>query len=250
MTGYDRIAHLYDLDMARNMRHDDVGFYASAVGGFGRVLEMGCGNGRILLELVARGLDAVGVDRSQPMLAHLQRKASVHGLCPMVARMDVRRLGFADAQFGAVLCPYSLITYMVEDADARDLVHEARRLLRPGGRFVIDAFVPRAIVSGDEFVVDYVREFDGGKLTRSKRIRALRRGVNRVERRYELEPDDKSGAKIVETVEDVRPFAPAELRALLEDGGLIAVFEAWDYRRDNPGTNAQFFAIVARAPGA
>lgn len=248
MTGYDRIAHLYDVDMARNMPFDDMGFYASAVAGFGRVLEMGCGNGRILLELVARGLDAVGVDRSQPMLAQLVRKARERGLYPKVARMDVRRLGFADTQFGAVLCPYSLVTYMVGDADAPDLVREARRLLRPGGRFIIDAFVPRTMVFGDEFVVDYVREFDGGKLKRSKRVRELRSGINRVERRYEVEPDDGSKAEIIETVEDVRPFAPAQLRALLEEAGLVAVFEAWDYRHDNPAANAQFFAIVARAP--
>src|SRR5206468_3078186 len=56
---YERIAHWYDVDMARNMPFDDVAFYlgVSANKG-GRVLELGCGNGRILLELLARGIDA------------------------------------------------------------------------------------------------------------------------------------------------------------------------------------------------
>ena len=55
-TNYDRIARFYDVDMARNMPFDDVGFYrALAAAAGGRVLELGCGNGRILLELLAGG---------------------------------------------------------------------------------------------------------------------------------------------------------------------------------------------------
>src|SRR5262245_60047753 len=67
---YDRIAHLYDVDMARNMAFDDADFYTrvcAKVGG--RVLEMGCGNGRILFALLRAGIDAVGIDGSANMLA-------------------------------------------------------------------------------------------------------------------------------------------------------------------------------------
>src|SRR5450755_2454202 len=64
-TAYDRIAQWYDVDMARNMRFDDVAFYAELCQREGgRVLELGCGNGRVLLELVGRSIDAVGVDTS------------------------------------------------------------------------------------------------------------------------------------------------------------------------------------------
>ena len=64
MSGsYDRIARFYDVDMARNMPFDDVGFYGGiCLRQGGRALELGCGNGRILLDLLARGVDAVGVD--------------------------------------------------------------------------------------------------------------------------------------------------------------------------------------------
>ncbi len=41
---YDRIARWYDVDMARNMRFDDVGFYADLCEeAGGKVLEVGCG---------------------------------------------------------------------------------------------------------------------------------------------------------------------------------------------------------------
>ena len=47
---YDRIAHLYDVDMAQNMRFDDVAFYARLCAAHGaRVLELGCGDGANLI---------------------------------------------------------------------------------------------------------------------------------------------------------------------------------------------------------
>src|SRR6266567_4769534 len=111
-TAYDSIAHLYDGDMARNMPFDDIGFYARICEREGgRVLEAGCGNGRIFLELISRGVDAVGIDCSPRMLEELIGKARRRGAPARVCRMDARRLAFASASFQIVLCPYSLVTY-------------------------------------------------------------------------------------------------------------------------------------------
>ena len=87
-ASYDSIAHLYDVDMARNMRFDDVSFYADLCQREGgRVLELGCGNGRVLLELVCRNIDAVGVDTSRRMLQQLQHKAKARRLEPSACRI-------------------------------------------------------------------------------------------------------------------------------------------------------------------
>src|SRR5678815_2448305 len=56
-------------------RKADVDHYvalASAHGG--PVLEIGCGNGRILLPIARAGVRVMGVDRSLPMLADLRAK--------------------------------------------------------------------------------------------------------------------------------------------------------------------------------
>jgi SAM-dependent methyltransferase len=39
------------------------------------VLDAGCGTGRVAIELAARGIDTVGVDLDEPMLAEARRKA-------------------------------------------------------------------------------------------------------------------------------------------------------------------------------
>ncbi|HTQ02017.1 MAG TPA: class I SAM-dependent methyltransferase [Casimicrobiaceae bacterium] len=246
---YDRIARFYDVDMGQSMRFDDVAFYAHRCARErGSVLELGCGNGRILLPLLAQGLDAYGVDASAPMLAELARKARAKALPLRAARADARRLPLRPG-FAAILCPYSLVTYMTARADLTALLAGARSLLAPRGVLVVDAFVPQPVVATGEFSPDYRRPFGALMLARSKRIAPQVDGTNRIERRYEL---IASGGRVVETIEaaeTIRPYSPAELRDAVAGAGLAVVDEAWDYGTRPAGGGAQFFTLVARKRG-
>ncbi len=248
MTGtYDRIARFYDVDMARNMPFDDVGFFRDlCVAHGGRVLELGCGSGRILLELLASGVDAIGVDASAGMLAELRRKAALRSLPARIARMDVGKLALAPG-FDVILCPYSLVTYLTDDGAAVRLAGEARRLLRPGGVFVVDAFVPKPVAPHDEFRPDYRRPFAGGTLARWKRIRPAGPATNRIERRYQVADGDGRVVDEVEVAETIRPYAPAELRDAVRRAGLTPHAEWWDYGARADGDAAQFFTLAATA---
>lgn len=243
---YDDIARFYDVDMARNMPFDDVAFYADlCVRHGGRVLELGCGNGRILLDLLQRGVDAVGVDASAGMLAELRRKAAALGLRAPIARMDVTRLALRGG-FGVILCPYSLITYVTEDARLARLLAAARGLLAPDGVFVVDAFVPKAVAAQQEFQPDYRRPFGEFTLARSKRIRPAGPGLNRIERRYRVLDAEDAIVEQVDVVETIRPVAPDALRAALAAAGFAPVAEWWDYGAGSAGTAPQFFTISVR----
>jgi SAM-dependent methyltransferase len=244
---YDRIARWYDVDMARNMRHDDVGFYrALARAAAGPVLELGCGNGRILLELLAAGVDVLGIDRSAGMLRELARKAAQRGLCARIAQMDARALGL-EPRFALVLCPYSLVTYMTSDAEAAALLGEARRVLRAGGALVVDAFVPRAAVTSEVFHEDYRRDVEDGTLVRARRISALPGGLHRIERRYVLHDRAGVAREATDTCEIIRPYAPDALRALVAQHG-FDVEQVWcDYGACADERAAQFVTMLARA---
>jgi SAM-dependent methyltransferase len=242
---YDRIAHLYDVDMARNMPFDDVAFYARACAGHGgRVLEIGCGNGRILLELLARGVDAVGIDASARMLDALAAGAAARGLPLRACRMDARRLAFG-ARFDVVLCPYSLVTYMAAPGDAERMLGECARALAPSGIVVVDAFVPRPLATAGGYTRDYERTCGEGTLVRSKRVTERSPGVNRIERRYEVRGAAGELRELIETAEDIRPFAPHALLALLAGCGLRAREAWWDYASASRPPDARFFTVVA-----
>ena len=241
---YDRIAHLYDADMAQNMRFDDVAFYARLCAAHGgRVLELGCGSGRILLDLASRGIEIVGIDRSQNMLTGLARKAAKRALPLRACMMDVRRLGFG-VRFDVVLCGYSLVTYMTANDDAKRMLDQVKRVLAPRGIVVVDAFVRRPMEPLREFTRDYVRPFGEETLIRSKRITPLSDRVNRIERRYEIVSGDGAVRERIETCEDIRAYAPAELTALLVECGLRARETWWDYTTTTEVAGAQFFTAV------
>lgn len=93
-----------------------------------RVLDVGCGNGAYLAQLRARGIDVVGCDLSNGMLA---AAAAAARDVPLV-NADVACLPFGGA-FDIVIAPHML--YHVSDRQAA--TSEMRRVLRPGGRCVV-----------------------------------------------------------------------------------------------------------------
>ncbi len=87
------------------------------------VLDLGCGEGRLLRLLCARGIPVVGLDSSPTMLASVPE--------PKVLA-DARNIPFPDGHFGAVAALYML--YHLPDPE--DAIVESRRVLQTDGLFV------------------------------------------------------------------------------------------------------------------
>ncbi|MGE3512655.1 MAG: class I SAM-dependent methyltransferase [Vicinamibacterales bacterium] len=94
-----------------------------------RVLEIGTGTGSLLSRLRARGYDACGVDVNAQLLDEARRW---HGDLP-VQQVQGTRLPFADGTFDIVMS-FDVFEH-IPDTDAH--LREVRRVLRPGGRYLI-----------------------------------------------------------------------------------------------------------------
>ena len=244
---YDAIAGVYATDMGRSMPFDDAGWYrALCLSHGGSALELGCGTGRILIELLAAGIDAFGADRSLPMLQQLQRDARGRGIAPRVAEMDLRALALA-GEFDTILLPYSLITYVTDPAEAAAVLAGLHARLTHNGIVALDAFVPQPVASFADFRLDYRRAHGDGVLERHKRITANADGTNRIERRYRLFDAATALREEFFTDETIRPYAPEALEALASAAGFAIARWAWDYGTRTDAQAARFATAVLRA---
>jgi SAM-dependent methyltransferase len=99
--------------------------YLPAAGEERRALDVGCGTGHHLLDLVGRGFDVAGIDGSAEMLAEARRVIPSAEL----READVAALPFVDRSFDLALC-IEVLRYL---ADPQPCIAEIARVLRPGG---------------------------------------------------------------------------------------------------------------------
>jgi len=105
----------------------------------GRVLELAIGTGRVALPLKARGNDVSGIDISPEMVAKLRAKPG--GDAIPVAMGDFADVK-VDGQFSLVYLIANTIFGLTTQADQVRCFANVASHLEPGGRFVIEVFVP------------------------------------------------------------------------------------------------------------
>lgn len=94
------------------------------------VLDLACGAGRHTAALRRRGIKALGIDLSLVLLSHPPHIPAVQG--------DMRRLPFASESFDWVLNFFTSFGYFERERENFEVLEEVTRMLRPGGRFLID----------------------------------------------------------------------------------------------------------------
>lgn len=105
----------------------------------GRVLEFAVGTGRVALPLSARGVRVAGIEKSEPMARELARKPGGRDVAVTVGDMTTCR---APGTFSLVCLVYNAITCLLSQDEQVECFRNAARHLDPGGRFVIEVFVP------------------------------------------------------------------------------------------------------------
>jgi SAM-dependent methyltransferase len=105
-----------------------------------RVLELGCGYGRVLTRLAAKADTAVGIDTSYGSLRLAQevigKRSNSHLLL-----MDAVEMGFRDRRFDMVICIQNGISAF--RVDQRKLIEEALRVTRAGGKVLFSSYSDR-----------------------------------------------------------------------------------------------------------
>lgn len=102
-----------------------------------RVLDVGCGIGHVGIELARRGCEVTGIDINRLFLRHARMGAREAGVVARFQRADMRALPFS-AEFESVFAVGPTLGFFAKESDNARVFSEMARVLRPGGRVLID----------------------------------------------------------------------------------------------------------------
>lgn len=194
---------------------DRLAALAAATGG-GPVLELGIGSGRLALALAQRAVAVEGVDASPAMVALLRAKPGGDAIAVTIGDMAT------DAPPG----PFSVVfvawnTFFALDSEDAQLacLRTVRSRLRPGGVFVVEAFVPADDPPSQALEVRSV-EPDRVVLTATRTDALAQRTVGQF-----IELTEAGGVRLRPFV--IRYASPTQLDALATAGGL-RLTERWE----------------------
>ncbi|MEU9385462.1 class I SAM-dependent methyltransferase [Streptomyces sp. NPDC048279] len=134
-SGHDYAARFAALARGGADVHGEARFCAALVPAGARVLDAGCGTGRVMIRLAELGYDCVGVDLDASMLAVARQQAP--GLAwhqADLAGFEPRRLGIA-ADFDLVVAAGNIFPLLAAGTEAT-VVTRLASALRPGGLLV------------------------------------------------------------------------------------------------------------------
>jgi SAM-dependent methyltransferase len=141
---YRKFAQFYDAYVG-NFR-EDLPLYVSLCEVHNRILEIGCGTGRVLEPLLEAGHSLMGVDISPAMLAIAAKK-----LAPDIDRgkltlleHDFRRSALPEL-FSCVLVTFYTFNYLLEDNEQAVFLRNIALTMNSGGVLIIDLFYPRSL---------------------------------------------------------------------------------------------------------
>ncbi|HOJ61294.1 MAG TPA: methyltransferase domain-containing protein [bacterium] len=192
------------------------------------ILDAPCGAGRHGWELARRGYTVVGLDFSSYLLTQAQGIREPADAPPRWVRGLMQRLPFRDGSFDFVICLFSSFGYGDTEEENLHIVKEYARVLRPGGKVLIDVMNRHFVLSG----LNQVHRSVHGNITVSE-YRTLTDNQRRLHNRITVHfPDGTTH------VYDYRPwmFNGWELSHLVNQAnlrvdGLYGNFQAEPYHR-------------------
>ena len=171
----------------------------------GEVLEIAVGTGRNL-PFYPPGVRLTAIEFSPSMLAIARQRAQEQGFDVDLREGDAQALEFPDRSFDSVVCTLALCSI----PDDRQAVAEARRVLRPGGRFLLLEHVrsPLLVVRGlERFIGWFTLRLQGDHMVREPLESLEAEG-------FVIERLERSKLGVVERVAARAPAASWEAGAL------------------------------------
>ncbi|MFQ6041952.1 MAG: class I SAM-dependent methyltransferase [Candidatus Poribacteria bacterium] len=203
------IAELYDF-IPGYAKRPDLGFYLEfSRSAGGKILELGCGTGRILIPTAVAGCRIVGLDISEYMLARclakLQRQPKEVAERARVIQGNMTNFELNET-FSLITTPFRTFQHLISVSDQLACLRRANRHLTMGGKLILDLFQTNPRRMFDPVYTKESEDFpevelpDGRKFRRTHRVVAFHRAeqYNDIEMNYYVTYPDGRTERLVQ----------------------------------------------------
>lgn len=133
---------VYDISKPLGHSFGDVEFYLERLSMVkGKVLEVGCGSGRVLIPLLQAGIDIEGLDNSAAMLDSCRRRCKNLNLNPNLFEDEMHNFSLPH-QYEAIIIPGGSFQLIEGRERSIATLQHLYSYLVPGGRLIMDLFIP------------------------------------------------------------------------------------------------------------
>ena len=234
-----RLVVVYDAAYGWS-RNDD--FFRSVVDETpaARVLDLGCGTGRLALALAAAGHAVTGVDPAAASLAAARAKPGADRVTWIEGSSEV----LPDAAFDIAVMTSHVAQFFVADGQRRRSLADLKRALVPGGRLTFDSRDPAARKWEDWNPADSRRTIalpDGGQVRTWTEVTSVVDGVVEYAIHYLMPAGEELLAQGT-----LRFRTEQELRTSLQESGFEVeqIYGGWN--REPIGAPDGEFLVIAR----
>ncbi|MCP5045630.1 MAG: class I SAM-dependent methyltransferase [bacterium] len=244
-THYSQLlADWYDLLLAEET--GDVEYYRDILQNSGQpVLELACGTGRLLVPFLESGMDIDGMDSSAAMLEKCETKTKRLDASPTLYHQKMQQLK-PNRSYKTVFIAGASFQLLDKPGDVTAALNNIYRCLEPGGRFILDLFIPwKGIQSGLNGAWRLGRTATGPGNTMFAAHHSdtydLAKQVVKGAVKYEVYKDNRLVDSYMDRL-DLKWYSINEFKLLLEKTGFIDVKTEPKHLIDKHGEATVYFA--------
>ena len=201
-------------ETAAEVRFFQQAFERFADGNVQRLLEPGCGSGRLVAAMAAKGFDVTGLDLSQPMLDYLTRRLERAKMDAEVVLGDMTDMSFP-SQFDAAFCTFNTFRHLLDDQAAITHLRSVAKNLRPGGLYIL-GFHLIPMDADPECTERWVAKHGGTKVHVTLKVIDFDRRKRQEMLRVSIKAEKRSGKiERVRSEFPLRIYTPAQAKKLL-----------------------------------
>jgi len=255
---YIRNGYLYDLDHRDNLI-DDIPFYIGYAHNYSKhTLELGCGTGRVSIEIAKSGFLVTGIDLSKEMLKVFQEK--IENLPKdiksriIIQQGNMTNFNF-DNKYSLIIAPFRVFQALTKDTDIKNCLKCINTHLEDNGIFIINVFRPNKVLDdswvSNENIIFEQEDPRTGNYVIKKDIREKIDTINQIiYPKFIYEIKDKNGniETVIEKLE-LKYYYYDQLKKLLEENNFI-VTEEYGWYDKSTIINGRELIMICKKKGS